>query len=143
MGTVTPEFLEGDLFLTDADGRNWRLTWSGDEDGTQRARALPAGTYQLKTYRIVRYEAGERWHVSATSLGIAELDVIAGEELLVELDDAIVLRSSLSRKRAQLKFEGAAEAGLTIYRDGARIPVDYRLLAANGALLSAGPMEYG
>lgn len=35
------------------------------------------------------------------------------------------------------------KAGLTIYREGKRIPVRYRLVDAEGSELAAGKMNYG
>ena len=42
-----------------------------------------------------------------------------------------------------MSLSGAGHAGLTIYCDGRRIPVDYEVLDENQRKLSGGKMQYG
>jgi hypothetical protein len=142
LGTLTPGFERGDLFLTSADGTALRLSWTGAE-GEERTRALPAGEYVLKTYRIVRTKGDELWHISATSPSIQRLKVKAGANLAVEVDETIRLRAKLGSQRAQMTIQGQNGAGLTIYRDGKRIPIDYRVVDDAGEVVASGRMRYG
>lgn len=141
LGAVVPSFEQGDLFLTNADGFAFRLSWTGDEE--ERPRALPAGKYVLKTYRIVRDEDDERWHVSATRPTIQAVEVQAGATTTVEIDDSIRISSKLNGDQAQMMISGDSNAGLSIYRGGKRIPIDYRILGDDDSLVASGRMRYG
>jgi hypothetical protein len=143
LGTVTPSFEGGDLFLTNADGFAFRLSWTGDEETDERARALPAGEYVLKTYRVLREDDDAQWHISATSPAIQKIEVSAGANTEVEIDDAIRIRSHLNGGRAQMMIQGEHGAGLSIYRDGKRIPIDFRVVDDDGSVITSGHMRYG
>jgi len=143
MGTVTPSFERGDLFLVDEEGTAFRLSWTGDEKDGERKRALPAGKYALRTYRIVREKDGERWHVSATRPTIMSVEVKAGSNVEVEVDDSISISSRLNSGQAQMMIHGDKKAGLSIYRAGKRIPIGYRVLGDDGTVLASGNMRYG
>lgn len=140
---MTASFDAGDLYLVDETGQSFRLSWTGQEDGDARALALPAGEYVLKTYRIVRDRGDERWHVSATKESIQEVEVRAGENTVVEIDDSIRVSSKLAIGQAQMMIAGEHGAGLSIYRDGKRIPIEFRVVDEKGALLASGHMRYG
>jgi len=143
LGTVTPSFEGGDLFLANADGFAFRLSWTGDEEAAERARAVPAGEYVLKTYRVLRENDDARWHISATTPAIQKIDVRAGENTEVEIDNSINIRSLLNGGRAQMMIQGEHGAGLSIYRDGKRIPIDFRVVDDDGAVITSGHMRYG
>lgn len=142
-GTLTPSFLRGDLFLVDDAGRSHRLSWSGDEGDSERRRALPAGDYALRTYRIVRDVEGVTWHVSASAPRIRGVRVVAGEDARFDVSASIRLRSRVAGGQARMTIQGDAKAGLTIYRAGKRIPIDYRITDEGGATLASGAMRYG
>ena len=59
------------------------------------------------------------------------------------MDSRIHVASRVSGKHGAMKISGAKEAGLTIYRSGARIPIEYRVLDGDKAVLATGLMEYG
>jgi hypothetical protein len=142
-GNVRPSFARGDLNLLDEHGGSVRLSWTGDESEDDRWRALPAGKYRLRTYRIVREDEGELWHVSATRPTIATLEVEPGAELVLDLDASIRISSRLKNGQAQMNITGEDGAGLSIYRAGARIPIGYRVMSDDGEVLASGDMRYG
>lgn len=142
-GAVTASFLRGELFLENTSGKLFRLSWSGEEPREERALALPAGKYKLKTYRIVRELEGETWHVSATDSEIREVVVPAEKRIRVEIDDSVLIVGKRRGAGAQLKIEGDAGAGLSVYRGGRRIPIEFRVVDRTGKVLEHGRMRYG
>jgi hypothetical protein len=143
LGTVTASFEEGELFLANEDGFPFRLAWTGIETEDERTLALPAGEYVLKTYRVVREQDDERWHISATRPSIKSIEVRAGENTVVEIDESIRLTSNLNGDQAQMMISGEARAGLSIYRAGKRLPIDYRIVDDAGTVTASGSMRYG
>lgn len=142
-GTVSPSFDRGDLFLENARGAVYRLSWTGDESPEASARVIPAGNYKLKTYRIVQEREGELWHISATKASIKEVKVKAGGHTTVVVDDAVTMGSVLHGNRAQMTIQGERGAGLSIYRAGRRIPIGFQVVGRSGEVLSKGKMRYG
>jgi len=129
--------------LVDADGRAIRLAWTGEKEDGERARALPAGEYTLRTYRILREAHGELWHVSATAPRIRTLAVHAGHDLALELDATIRVQAKTKGDQAQMTIQGEHGAGLSIYRAGKRIPIGYRVVDDTGVEVASGSMRYG
>jgi len=140
-GTVTVNFERGELLLEDREGGAHRLVWDGSQEPA--GRSLPAGTYVLRTYRVVREAGGRTWHVSATKPSIRELRVRPGKTSRVELDLAIRMEASLVGRQARMSIRGDEDAGLSIYADGRRIPMGFRVLGRDGETLVEGEMEYG
>jgi len=129
-------------FLRDERGLVRRVSWERDE--ADRRRALPAGTYELVGYRLLaRDAAGVAWHVSAGGKTLRTLELAAGEETRLELDPTIHLQRRLNGRAVEVAVQGEAQSGLSIYRDGKRIPLAYRVLDARGAVLAEGPITYG
>ncbi|GEM_PF-4913386 len=145
-GTLTANIPIGDLFLTDAEGKSYRLSWSGKGRARRDPRVLPAGTYRLRTYRIERVEKRVHWHISATAATLQKIEIVEGKVTRLDVDPRIHLASQVTGKRGAIKITGAggaSGAGLTIYRSGARIPMEYRLLGGDKTVLETGSMEYG
>ncbi len=145
--TITPSFERGALILRDADGRFRRLSWGELEEprrpAADRRRALPAGAYHLAGYRILRRDdAGAEWHVSATARSIRELKLVAGANLEVDVDQGILIRKAVRARSLNMAIQGDGKAGLSIYKEGRRIPMGYRLEAADGGVLE-GRFRYG
>lgn len=157
VGFVTTNFGEGTLFLTSTTGKHYRLEWPKLEllPSTDRAkpmpdrrRALPPGEYTLTCYRVLRRDAkGTEWFISATGPRIRRLKVRAGEEQQVKVDDTIHLTGSAHPENGgveiQLMIAGEKGSGLTVYREGKRIDIGYRLLDAWRKELARGTLKYG
>ena len=144
VGYVTLSEGIGALLVKDADGQDWRLSWEGDESGADRRRALPQGSYDVTGYRLIdRSREDELWHISATGVRHWRLEVDAGETEEVEIDATVHMRSGMRGKRATMSIVGMHGAGLSIYKDGRRIPINFRVTDSQGEVLAKGPMNYG
>ena len=131
----------------------YRLKWQkGDKD---RRRALPAGNYRLTGYRISRTDSsGTPWFVSTTAHK-RRLSVKIGEELRLKIDPAIHINVKAVRCEGKLvglvSIQGERHGGLfnthrvglTIYRDGKRLPARYRATGDDGSVLESGTVAYG
>ncbi len=142
-GTLSANITHGDIFLTSEHGESYRLSW--DPHGKQEpgTRTLPEGVYTLRTYRIVMQHEDETWHTSVTSHKIRTVEVENGSNTKLLIDPTIQIGSRMRGKRGTMSFQGMNKAGLTIYKEGKRIPVGYRVLDASGAELAKGSMRYG
>lgn len=158
VGFVTPNFDAGSVLLRNTDGLFVRLDWPASErrrDGDAKPqtkhdgrRPLPPGKYTLTNYRIVRRDHdGREWFVSATGKNIRQIEVVAGQTHRFELKPEIAMNCSVkpmaSGVGVQAMIMGEHHAGLTIYRDGKRIPMEFVIVDADGKELASGPMNYG
>lgn len=120
-----------------------RLSWEEGED-PGGPRALPEGRYTLVGYRILADDAaGKPWHVSATGASIRKIVIESGANESLDIDESIRIESRVHAGRIQVAIRGEHGAGLSIYKEGRRIPLGYRLLDAAGAELGSGSIEYG
>lgn len=146
LGSVTASFEEGSLIVSSPKGELVRLAWEPRDAFTMpsdRRRPLEPGEYRLVGYRVVRRDAaGARWHVSATGK-MRKLVVEDGRDLRVEVDERVHVAQRFDGKSAGMEIRGEGGAGLTIYREGKRIGVPYRVLGEGGAELARGDMRYG
>ena len=112
-------------------------------------RALPAGKYTLTEYRIVRRDSqGRWWFIAASSAnGIRQLQIQAGRRERVDVSDAIHVQCSTRLGKMGVMIgaaiQGEGRSGLSIYREGKKIPIHYTVQSALGEVLAAGPMQYG
>lgn len=139
MGAVTSNLERGELFLRDEEGKVYRLRWTAGEDDQERS--LPLGTYVLVGYRIVE----GKWHLSASG---GRRKVVVGEtptRVIVSKGVAIDFRAKPrgSQLSLQMGIAGGDGLGMSIFKDGARIPIRYRLTGKKDAEVAAGPMNYG
>ena len=145
---------EGELFLRGPRHQRYRLKWKkADKD---RRRALPVGRYTITGYRIVRKDKNDvPWFVSTTSNGYRKLVVKPGEVSRIKIDPAVYLKAEGTLHegtlRAQMMVNGERhgglhhrhQVGLSIYRQGKRIPIAYRALDRQGKVVASGTMKYG
>jgi hypothetical protein len=164
-GTLLPSFEEGSVLLKDAGGDVVRVSWEPLKSALKVAsgkavsrpkpsvasmrRSLPAGVYTLIGYRVIRRDrSGRSWFVSATDpLGIRKFAVVSGKQKRLEIDERVTVECAARRTRMGLRLQvtvsGEIEAGLSIYRAGRRIPMEYRVLDSGGRVIARGGMEYG
>jgi len=146
LGWVESTIPDGELFLENAAGKLFRLTWQpGQKD---RRRGLHPGEYKVRGYRIRKKDAqGTGWHISVASAGFRKLVVRAKQDAKIDIQPTIVMNCRVRRGHhkvtVQTTVQGAADSGLTIYRRGNRIPLHYRLTNADGKAVASGPMRYG
>ena len=142
-GTLTVPFAAGDLFVESAEGLAYRLSWTKGEAEGARTRSLPEGVYKLRTYRILGEKEGESWHISGTAPTIREIEVLAGENVAVDIDQRITLKPRIRRSSVSTAIGGDKGAGVTIYRGQKRIDMGYRLMDDDGEQVASGSMRYG
>lgn len=154
-GFVKPSFEEGSLLLKNKDGAFFRLVWQKKESGSPAAtvandqrRALPPGDYTLTGYTIVRRDDQKKeWFLWATGRAIGKLTVRAGKEQQVRVDETIqarfTARSGVDSVLIQVAVSGEHHSGLSIFREGQRIPIHYHIASAQGQELATGTVEYG
>lgn len=144
-GSVLATFGVGEVFLRRREGGVLRLTWDAPpNDRVDGRRPLSAGTYDLIGYRIVREdEQGVRWHLSGSGRIQRGLVVEAGRVLRLDIAPGVQLRTRRMPRALSVSVQGYRNAGVSIYKDGRRIPMGYRLLGFGAAELLSGAMEYG
>jgi len=139
---VSPAFAAGSIVLQRGD-RLMTLHWSKDDK--DRRRRLAAGEYLVRTMRIERQKEGTWWFLSSTGPAKRKLHLKKGTKL--SIDDSVMFRSIARRRgdKLQLGFGITTKdkRGLSIYRDGKRVPVTYRVLDKKGKVLAQGTMNYG
>lgn len=103
---------------------------------------MPAGVYRLFGYRVVK----GKWMISTTA-GRQELKIEAGRNAAIDPSSTIHLNLRARRQRGQVRVNlgitNGQHMGLSLYKDGARIPLTYSLLDAKGKELTSGPLNYG
>lgn len=128
------------MLLRGGGGAVWRLAWT--KDGPRRF-AVPAGDYAWMTYRLIE----TAWHVSATGTPLGRVAVRPGERAVVSVVDGIALRlrGDLGPRsvRGEVQLGAPEGGGLSIYRDGRRIPLTCEVVDAAGRSLGSGPVGYG
>lgn len=157
LGFIEPSFERGALMLKDAKDQVYRLSWNegqgqdasaakeaGENLSKDRRRALPAGPYRLVGYRLIKTdENDQRWDLSASHPKLRTLDIQQGEVEKVTIDETITMRHRISAKRFGLTVIGESPAGLTLYRDGKRIGIEFELVDAAGEVRQEGKLRYG
>lgn len=135
----------GSVVLARGD-RRITLAWKKGDDS--RRRALPAGSYRLRTTRVERVDKdGTRWFVSLSGPGGRKLRIATGKTNRLVIDTAVHFKGKVKRRGHRLQLAmaitGANGRGLSIYKNGKRVAVDYKLLDAKGRVLARGRMNYG
>jgi len=141
---VQPAFAAGSMTLQRGD-QLVSLVWSAkDKD---RRRALTAGTYALRTTRLEREKEGAWWFLSSTGPAVGEIQVTQRAPTKLTIDDVVVFEGNakLHGKKLQLGFSitGSDKRGLSIYKNGKRVPVTYKVKNRKGRVLARGQMNYG
>ena len=153
-GYVVCDLEEGELFLRGPAHKVYRLKWrKTDKD---RRRVLPVGRYSVTGYRVVRRDKkGVPWFISTTSHGYRKLVVRSNREARVRVDPVVLVNVRAEMEagtlHAQMTINGKRPGrllrkhpiGLSIYRDGKRIPVGYRFLDRRGQVIARGTFKYG
>jgi hypothetical protein len=145
---VVPGFARGVVLLRAQDGRLLRLSWDEEprppEDRQDRRRSLPAGKYALVGYRLIeRDDSGTIWHLSASAPSIRSIELRADQPNELAIDATIHVAGRLGTEQLGIAVQGEKRSGLSIYRDGKRIPIGYELLGPDGETLGQGKITYG
>ncbi|MCI0376175.1 MAG: hypothetical protein L0215_01080 [Gemmataceae bacterium] len=148
-GFVTPSFEEGSLPLRNKAGKYFRLVWekrAGERPGDLR-RALEPGVYQVAGYHVARHDPqGKDWFVWFNTKHGDTVRVHKGQTASVKVDDAIQLdcRPKASAHGIEIiaRVAGERHASITIYKEGKRVPLGYRVTDTNQRVLAEGPLGY-
>lgn len=149
VAVITPTFDEGSLLVTDAHGKFFRLLWPAKDGGKEdRRRALSPGKYRLTGYHLVRRDTqGKEWFIWVNLHAGRPLTAHAGDSLPVKTDDTITLtckaKAAVGAVEIMAAVTGDHHAGLTIYKEGKRIPLHYRITGRDNQVLATGTLEYG
>jgi hypothetical protein len=147
-GFITTDFDEGAIVLKrKSDGQAYQLLWKKGSRKEDRRRALPAGDYQVISYRLARQDAdGHDWFISGTG-PIRNLKVHAGQVHDLKLHESIFLECRVRPHGGELQVQGIAQGehhcGLSIWKDGRRIPLGFRITDAQNKELASGSLKYG
>lgn len=142
-GKVIADFKRGAMIVQHQDGRQFRVTWEAKGDNASQPRSLPVGGYKVRGYRVLADDAsGVPWLLSSSGASLGTFEVSAGNQTLMPSDGSLRLVKQRRGNTVSVAVQGHDRAGVTIYRDGKRIPMGYRLVA-NGKLVDEGPMAYG
>lgn len=142
---VEADIRAGSVVLAGPQGR-FRLVWK--EGDRRRKRPLPRGTYRLRDVRAEGTHEGVHWFFSSSGPWKKARRIEVEGETKLEVGDTVHVRvGSPGFKDGKLRIGFALLAadgrGLSIYRDGKRVPVGYRVLDKEGAVLAEGTMRYG
>lgn len=133
--------------LRNSTGLIVRLAWeerAGEPRNAAKARTLLAGEYTLVGYRIVdRSRVGEVWFEAGSGTKLRTIEVPATGELRIDVASALSVKHRFDGASAGMEIRGADKAGVSIYNNGKRIPIGYRVLGAAGEELTSGKMNYG
>jgi hypothetical protein len=148
MAEVVPGFARGAVLLRAGDGRLLRLSWEEEPrppgNRQDRRRWLPAGKYALVGYRLIERDAsGATWHVSASAPSIRSVEFRAGRPNELAIDATIHVAGRLGPEQLGIAVQGEKCSGLSIYKEGKRIPIGYELLGPDGEELGQGKVTYG
>ncbi len=140
-GLVTSSIQHGEIFLRSKAGAVYRLVWDSAQK-PRAARALPAGSYVLQGYRMTR----DAWFISSTG-GRQTVRVEAGVTTALDVDPKIGVKLRAFRVRGkvsvQLGVTGHDRKGVSVYRNGKRVDLNYTLATDKGTELASGTLEYG
>ena len=157
VGFITPSVDEGALVLKNENGEFVRLEWPGTDRAASKKtdrpadagrRPLPPGKYTVTNYRVARRDKdGREWFISATGKNIRQIEVVASQTHRLDLKPEIAMNCRVKSTGASVEVQamimGEHHAGLTIYRDGKRIPMEFVIVDADSKELASGPMNYG
>ena len=135
--------------MQNSAGKLVRLSWAPAGEDSKKLRALPPGTYTVKGYRLMQQdERGNAWHISTTSpAGIGSFTLRPGSTYHLAIAPTIHIHAKGALRKGsrivQASITGEKHAGLSIYREGKRIPMGYTISDQSGNQLEKGAMKYG
>ncbi len=145
---VEPTFGAGSVVLARGD-RLFTLVWSSKDTAKTRRRALPAGEYRVRTTRIEGQKDGAWWFLSSTGPAGEgrKVRVTKRDATKFSIADTVVFEAIVRQHRGKMmlgfSIAGTDGRGLSVYRDGKRVPVAYKILGKKGKTLAQGTMNYG
>ena len=94
-----------------------------------------------------RDNQGEVWYFAANAPHLPTLTLHTGQEQPLSLSDKVHLRLKAVPQKdkvsVQAVLQGDGDSGATLYHNGKRILLHYRLTDAQGTALGTGTLDYG
>ena len=144
MAWVEPSFGCGSVVLQRGD-RLLRVVWP--LGGRDQRRALPPGKYKIRELRMERKKGRATWFISSSGPPYQPLHVSAKGLTKLTIDDGLVCKLTVKPKGKELTigFNMRAQHGhsITLFKNGKRFVLTYRVLDAKGKQLAQGTMNYG
>jgi len=134
------------LLVPEADGDPVRVVWKSEQG--KEVRTIAAGTYRVQHYAMTRRDRQDvEWQLWASGSKGRIVKIEEGADpLTLRLDPRIHLRTTARWADRGLRVgiapTGDRGMGVTIMRDGKRIPAKYRVLGSEG-ITAKGAMAYG
>lgn len=109
---------------------------------------LSPGRYTVIGYRLLRKDdSGTPWHLSAINIkGLSHFRVQRGKTSRVTIWPAVFATVKANPGKAFLiqgSLQGPRHAGLSVYKNGKRIPMGFTIKSGDGKDLEKGSMKYG
>ena len=105
-----------------------------------------AGAFRLRSVRFAKHDGKRAWMLSTTAAPKKRIRLSSDKARVIKGDAALDFTGRVQRKPREL-FLGFGLAcrkrGVTIYRDGRRVPITYTIRNREGAKLRGGRMNYG
>ncbi len=146
-GTFVANLRRGSLLLyPERSGTPLRITWDGDKHG--RARAVPAGRYRVRNYKVIKTDrAGVEWQLWSSTPNGHTVVVRPGERTFLHVDTRVhVTPCGRVTKRGDLRvglmIQGHGKAGVTVVRAGERVPATYQVFDGERPIRD-GRLDYG
>ena len=79
-------------------------------------------------------------------MGVGKFAMQSGRTQKISIDSSITFGAKGSAQNGfmiQVPIQGQHHAGVTIYKNGKRIPMNYVVTSADGKVLEMGKMNYG
>ena len=116
--------------------------------GKQRMRGIPPGKYRLRTVRIEKVQGQVHWFTSATTAPRKAMPLRSNKKIKLEVDDTIHFTGKVRRagkRTLTLNFglQNKDHHGLSIYKAGKRVPMNYTVFSKEGSRTAWGKMNYG
>lgn len=141
-GKLAVNFDKGALYLVPDSGDPVRAVWWGHEK--RRPIFLPPGRYRVKNVAVEKAHEGASWFVSATGGG-RTITIQEGEETKFEVDSGVYVKPHTRFLKNELQLllgvSDDGRAGLTVAKDGKRIPIGYEIFD-DKKKLADGAMTY-
>lgn len=138
------------MLLCGPGGKKIRLVWQKTKEKVpDQRRAVPPGKYLVLHYTLSRQDdKGNKWFLSGTGHRIRQFVVHKRHKTMVSMSDSIQLKPHVKLKDDGMLHVGVAvwgehHCGLTIYKDGKRIPIRFRVTDRNNRQIASGALKYG
>lgn len=150
-GTIVPGFERGSVLLwPEGDGgerRPVRLVWAGEAKAAPE-RAVPAGDYVVRNYKIQRADAaGTEWQIWGSGAAGRKVRIDAGSRATLDLDLSVHVKPMAMDKGRQVQLglgvTGDSGLGLTVIRGQDRVPATAVIRDAGGKALTKADLRYG